>query len=667
MRTMPRVLLLLFGMSIVTMMFIARCGLNMDSHGGSHGAMPVSSGGSPGEKALREVMRRKEVEHIRDKTHLQEQIKTLEGQLAKVQGQVKNLTANLQSVYRQSNGNLRDGDNPRSPGEPHLRYPSDGLNPIPANRAHGRPDGEHYPAGFRPAYNPGAFYHGQDFPKNGRNSAEDLINQRNMAIDMNAVDRHALGIDDMGHQADDGAPRAARSAPGESSELQHINVLKTKFNESLDFEKYFQERLKNAEVLKGQSYKTEYELISFNRFIYNRIYLVEPGLGKRVVEKPIGSKKKDLNEIMFHAVETLNKNRKDSGQYKDTGQYNYDDFVEGVYRTDPAFGSQYELYFVNKDDPKRHNSYLKLSVARPFAPPVTVQQTVVSTGPEWINIILPLSKRVDTFRLFMDQFVRVCIKSDKRIYLTVVYFGPEGLPDVKGIMGQVAKTHKFKFMKLVTLNETFARGRGLQIGALNWKGGSDVLMFFCDVDIVFSGEFLERCRLNSERGQRVYYPIVFSLYNPKIVYSLQDVPLPSFQDQLVLSKDTGFWRDFGYGMTCQYRSDFLKIKGFDEQITGWGGGGRVPLPEVCQERLLRGAGHGPLHLPPLAREVLRPHPQHGAVPQLHPVQGAERGVARAAGAARLQGRDRRAPGGQREEQHPPEEPPGGDEGRGAGG
>lgn len=52
---------------------------------------------------------------------------------------------------------------------------------------------------------------------------------------------------------------------------------------------------------------------------------------------------------------------------------------------------------------------------------------------------------------------------------------------------------------LVSLNEEFNRGRGLDMGARAWEKG-EVLMFFCDVDVYFTAEFLNSCRLNAEPG-----------------------------------------------------------------------------------------------------------------------------------------------------------------------
>lgn len=61
------------------------------------------------------------------------------------------------------------------------------------------------------------------------------------------------------------------------------------------------------------------------------------------------------------------------------------------------------------------------------------------------------------------------------------------------------RSANFKNFTFVQLNEEFSRGKGLDVGARVWKG-SNVVLFFCDVDIYFTAEFLNSCRLNTQPG-----------------------------------------------------------------------------------------------------------------------------------------------------------------------
>lgn len=304
----------------------------------------------------------------------------------------------------------------------------------------------------------------------------------------------------------------------------------------LDLIHHIRRQVGNSEILHGLPMNNEYELIPFNHFTFSRIYPIELGLGKRVVEKPIGYKRKDLMDAITRALESLNKNATILNQ-----RYTLDDFIEGIYRVEPVTGTQYELYFRTKETAKTSSSSNKTNhissslsasassshhgssdygttrviVMRPFAPLQTIQYEKFpkTAEKEIIHIILPLSGRIQTFQSFMDKFVKIALKNDRRVQLTVVYFGEEGLADARAIMKRIIaqKSAYSSNLKLLALNETFSRAKGLRVGAEQvWhddksrdKQSKDVLLFMCDVDIVFSAKYLDRCRWNTKPKVKV--------------------------------------------------------------------------------------------------------------------------------------------------------------------
>lgn len=267
-----------------------------------------------------------------------------------------------------------------------------------------------------------------------------------------------------------------------------------------DCTNFIRKQVGAAEILHGLPLNNEYELIPFNHFTFSRVYPIELGLGKRVVEKPIGFKRKDLLLALNRALESLNKNAT-----QQSNRYTLDDFSEGIYRNDPTTGTQYELYFRTKEFRKvvsmashheRSNTHnnnndgiTKVMVMRPFAPLQTIQ---IESFPkqrerdkEIIHIILPLSGRTATFQGFMDKFVKIALKNDRRVHLTVVYFGEDGLSETRSIMSRVLGMKNSggnsSNLKLLALNETFSRGKHnllLNIGnTIILKFGSSSMLY----------------------------------------------------------------------------------------------------------------------------------------------------------------------------------------------
>uniref|UniRef100_A0A8C7ALD4 Hexosyltransferase n=2 Tax=Neovison vison TaxID=452646 RepID=A0A8C7ALD4_NEOVI len=355
--------------------------------------------------------------------------------------------------------------------------------------------------------------------------------------------------------------RSAQSHPSDAAGVRLEPGPPEKTQE--DLLAFLRSQVDRAEVHAGVKLATEYAAVPFDSFTLQKVYQLETGLTRHPEEKPVRKDKRDeLVEAVESALETLNSPAEGSPNRR---PYSASDFIEGIYRTEKDKGTLYELTFKGE----QKHEFRRLVLFRPFGPIMKVKQEKLNMANTLINVIVPLAKRVDKFRQFMQNFREMCIQQDGRIHLTVVYFGKEEMNEVKGILENTSKAANFRNFTFIQLNGEFSRGKGLDVGARFWKG-SNVLLFFCDVDIYFTSEFLNTCRLNTQPGKKVFYPVLFSQYNPGIIYGHPDA-VPPLEQQLVIKKETGFWRDFGFGMTCQYRSDFINIGGFDLDIKGWGG------------------------------------------------------------------------------------------------
>eukprot|EP01094_Clydonella_sp_ATCC50884_P004003 TRINITY_DN13092_c0_g1_i1.p1 TRINITY_DN13092_c0_g1~~TRINITY_DN13092_c0_g1_i1.p1 ORF type:complete len:617 (+),score=178.97 TRINITY_DN13092_c0_g1_i1:48-1853(+) len=108
---------------------------------------------------------------------------------------------------------------------------------------------------------------------------------------------------------------------------------------------------------------------------------------------------------------------------------------------------------------------------------------------------------------------------------------------------------------------TDMEGEFSKVSALNALArgiNSQELLLFIDVDLVIPEGFFNLVRRETLLGRQVTAPICFSLYKDK----------PEVVDHA-----NGYWRTYGYGTLSIYKSDFLRVGGYDlsKFSTAWGG------------------------------------------------------------------------------------------------
>lgn len=188
-----------------------------------------------------------------------------------------------------------------------------------------------------------------------------------------------------------------------------------------------------------------------------------------------------------------------------------------------------------------------------------------------INFILPLSGRYNTFLRFIRNYEEICLKNDKWTSLFIILFKNEKENSDGKIIEYVEKLKKIyesSMVKVVSVNDEFARAAALEIGARQCPDDEFNILFFIDVDMVFEETTLERIRLNTIQGRQIYFPIVFSEFDPTIVYNSEQVK--ESPNHYLINSNTGYWRQFGFGIASMYSKDLKMVGGYNTTIKGWG-------------------------------------------------------------------------------------------------
>lgn len=203
--------------------------------------------------------------------------------------------------------------------------------------------------------------------------------------------------------------------------------------------------------------------------------------------------------------------------------------------------------------------------------PLFNQGLKINRNDEEIQLILPLSGRHSTFIRFIRIYERLCVQESQKASLVVVLYRSDHQPlDYERTIHLITDFNKqYPSHKITILQPQgpFSRAAALQYGADIFE---DQLLFFIDVDIAFKADTLLRVRYNTIKNQQIYFPIVYSRYDPRLLNENDRLPSMETEEDFHFDEVGGFWRQFGFGIASLYKEDLMKLGGFDTNITGWG-------------------------------------------------------------------------------------------------
>lgn len=156
----------------------------------------------------------------------------------------------------------------------------------------------------------------------------------------------------------------------------------------------------------------------------------------------------------------------------------------------------------------------------------------------------------------------MCLKNDSKTDLLIGLYIDESYNEALEQINRLKMQYPDREINSIDIYGNFSRGLALDLAARSNYASTEDILFFIDVDIMFTMETLDRVRSNTVQQQQIYLPIVFSEYSQNT--------RTDGREKVEITNDSGYFREFGYGICAIYKSDLLAVDGFVTDIKGWG-------------------------------------------------------------------------------------------------
>ena len=232
------------------------------------------------------------------------------------------------------------------------------------------------------------------------------------------------------------------------------------------------------------------------------------------------------------------------------------------------------LYF--REIPSTYSSAI-LTPIRPVYPLDSTKPVIEQFyyPPTPIHMIVPVSGRLPTLKRLLTNFDRVVMRSNdadlSNVYLYIILMetaedsGERMSTIADYIRNFIVNSQSTRVYLIEVPNGNFTRGFARSYGASRFNDTD--LLFFIDLDMIFTKDLFPRIRHHTIWNKQVYFPIIFSQYDPNYWETNENqINFSSF----TLRDDMGYWRQYGFGMLGIYKGDLGQAGSWNVEISGWG-------------------------------------------------------------------------------------------------